>query len=312
MGLPSPRLVFALCLGLSLHDAAAQQALSSIEQSRLFQRTPTGTTTAVTADGMALPEGGSTSSDDSFGDQVILKSQPRVPTFVISGDVSVFYTDNVALTRHDRRDDTFIVARAATSWLPRISRTLEAQIAASVSTFRYNNTSELDFTNLSLGAGLSWTPAKLRGVAFFARYDFIELLNRHSDEILQDHELTVGVQKVFALGRSHAVSLGAIAMAGFTNPDEAQRNQVGLFVGYRLQLTRAFEAEVQYRIAGQFYDETDRADLNQVASLNLRYRITPWADAHASFSLGTNRSDRSAFDYSVVNTGVGVGFAVRF
>jgi hypothetical protein len=312
VGLPSSRLFFALCLGLSLHKAAAQQAISSIEQSRLFQQTPAPTSTNVTADGMALPASGSTSDDDSFGDQVILKSQPRLPTFVVSGDASFFYTDNVALTGHDRRDDTFLVGRVAAVWMPRIAPTLEAQVSASASTFRYNNTSELDFTNLSLGAGLSWTPQNLRGVVLFARYDFIELLNRHSDEILQGHEFTVGAQKVFALGRSHAISVGAFAMVGFANPDEAQRDQVGVFAGYRLMLTRAFEADVQYRLAGQFYNDAERNDLNQVLSLNLRYRITPWAEANASFSFGNNRSDHSVFDYNVVNTGAGVGLSVRF
>jgi hypothetical protein len=308
----SPRLVVALCLALSLHAAPAQQAVPSIEQSRLFQRNPGTTNTNVTADGAALPSSEPLPEDDSFGDQEIFKTEPRVRTFALSGDASLFYTDNVSLTRRVRHAEAFFVGRAAATWTPRISPTVEAQIAASVSTFRYTESSELDFTNLSLGAGLSWAPQNLRGVALFARYDFIELLNRDSDEILQGHEFTVGAQKVFALGRSHAFTVGAFGMTGFANPDNAERDQGGVFFGYRLMLTRALEADLQYRLAGQFYDGADHNDLNQVLSLNLRYRVAQWAEVNAFFSFGNNRSDRSVFDYNVLNTGAGVGVSARF
>lgn len=310
--LSPPRLAVALCLALSLHHAAAQQAVPSIEQARLFQRNPGTTHTNFTAEGAELPSSEALPKDDSFGDQEIFKTAPRVRTIVLSGDASLFYTDNVSLTRRVRHAEAFFVGRAAAAWIPRISPTVEAQIAASVSTFRYTESSELDFTNLSLGAGLSWAPQNLHGVALFARYDFIELLNRHSDEILQGHEFTVGAQKVFALGRSHAFTAGAFGMTGFANPDNAEREQVGVFVGYRLMLTRALEADLQYRLAGQFYADADHNDLNQVLSLNLRYQLAPWADVNAFFSFGSNRSDRSVFDYNVLNTGAGLGMAVRF
>jgi hypothetical protein len=106
--------------------------------------------------------------------------------------------------------------------------------------------------------------------------------------------------------------VGAFGMTGFANPDNAERDQGGVFFGYRLMLTRALEADLQYRLAGQFYDGADHNDLNQVLSLNLRYRVAPWADVNAFFSFGNNRSDRSVFDYNVLNTGAGVGVSARF
>lgn len=308
---PQPSLVFALTFCVAVQAAHGQQAVSPIEQARLFQKTPTVANPPVNADGMALPVAAS-SDDDSFGEQAILKTQPRQPTFVVTGDASVFYTNNVALTRRATNDDAFFVGHVGGSWTPRISREVEAQIGASASVFRYRDTPALDFQNLSLGAGIYWSPPQLRGVGFFARYDLIELINRSGDEILQDHEFTVGAQKVFALGRSHGWTLGALGMAGVARPYAAQRDQLSVFVGYRAQLTRALSAEVFYRPSVHFYNASGRTDFNQVLSLNVRYQLARWAEATAFFSLGSNRSDESVFDYDVLNAGAGGALTVRF
>lgn len=312
MRLPDFRMLVLLALFLPLAIARAQEAVSSIEQARLFQSTPKTSDATVNADGMALPASEGDATDDSFGAQMILKNQPRVRTFVLAGDASLFYTDNVALTRRDRRGDAFFVGHAAASWTPRLSPTVEAQIGAAASVFRYHRTSELDFTSLTAGAGLSWAPTNFGGVSLFARYDFIELLNRQSSEILQDHEFTVGAQRTFALGRSHSIVVGGTGMFGISTPDAAQRNQTGLFIGYHLQVTRAFGADLFYRPAFYYYGEADRRDFNQTVSFNLRYQLTPWADANGFLAFTDNRSNRSVFDYEVVSTGAGLGVTVRF
>ncbi|MGI9089061.1 MAG: hypothetical protein ACR2HH_15175 [Chthoniobacterales bacterium] len=327
MASPIVRFIFGACFLALIHTASAQQTPApytdangvlvaqndaAIEQARLFQKPAAITNSnSVTADGMALGDA-SPSSDDSFGDQVILKSQPRPRFFTVTGDATIFYTDNVALTRRAEVDDSFFVAHAGGSWNPHIGRNLDAQFGATVSTFRYNDTSSLDFTNLGFGTGLFWSPESLRGIGIFARYDFIELLNRHSDEILQDHEFTLGAQKIFALGRSHAFTIGGTAMAGISNPRAAQRDQLGMFFAYQLQLTRSLDTELSYRPALHFYNSNGRVDLNQVVSWNLRYHLAPWAEANAFFSFGSNRSDRSVFDYDVVTTGFGVGLTAKF
>src|SRR5450631_3148409 len=148
--------IFTVIMSAGLQCAHAQQAVSPIEQARLFEELPTSTNTEVHAND-------DTTSDDSFGAQLILKSQPRIPTFVVTGDASVFYTNNVALTRRDKIDDTFFVTNAGVSWTPLIAPRLEAQIAAHGSIFRYDSTSALDFENLGLGAGLSWNPDHFAG-----------------------------------------------------------------------------------------------------------------------------------------------------
>jgi len=66
--------------------ARSQQAVSSITQSRLFTNPQTPGTTSFDANGNALPDNSATTSgDDSFGAQIILKNQERQPSFNVFG-----------------------------------------------------------------------------------------------------------------------------------------------------------------------------------------------------------------------------------
>lgn len=302
---------FSACAAFSI--ARAQQPAAPIERARLFQSTPNSISSSINADGTALAEDDAeASSDDSLGTQVILKQRERVPTFVLAGDACILYTDNAALSQHDKIDDLFFITNAGISWTPRINQRLEAQVAAHTSIFRYNSLSTLDFENLGLGAALFWNPEHFWDVALFARYDFIELLDRHSEEILRDHEFTIGAQKVFAVGRSQTLTIGATAMGGIAHPSSAQRQQLGFFAGYHWQIARDLEADLFYRLSGYFYDRADRMDCNQVVSASVRYRFSRYADLNSFVSFGGNRSDTSNFDYNVVTAGAGIGLAVHF
>jgi hypothetical protein len=301
---------FIILISAGLRYAYAQQAVSPVEQARLFKELPSSANGQVQGNAQALGDDDTTSDD--FGEQVILQSPPRIRTFVITGDASVFYTNNVALTPHNRIDDVFFVSNAGVSWTPQIAPHLEAQIAAHSSIFRYDKTSALDFQGLGLGAGLFWNPDHFAGVGLFAHYDFIELINRHSEEILRDHEFTIGAQKIFPLGRAHAFVAGASLMAGVAAPESAQRDQAGVFLAYRLQATRSLGIEFLYRFAGYYYNDPGRTDRNQLFSVSARYRLLEWADINAFFSFADNRSDDSAFSYDAATSGGGLSATVRF
>lgn len=267
----------------------------------------------VNADGMALPiDESNASSDDSFGTQVILTKRERVPTIVVAGDASIYYTDNAALTPNHKIDDAFVVTNAGISWTPRINPELEGQVSAHASIFRYVSTSVLDFENLGLGGALFWSPKNFHDIAFFARYDLSELLDRHSNEILQDHEFSVGAQKFFPIGKKQSFTLGVTAGAGVADPSSQERQQIAIFASYHWQLTKALDAEVSGRLAGYFYNRADRADGNGVVSANLRYRVSRYADLNGFVSFGGNRSDTRGFSYNAVTAGGGVAFSVRF
>jgi hypothetical protein len=286
---------------------------SAIEQARLFAR-PAGTeSTGMTADGTPLPNSGGNAEDDSFGAQQILKSQPpRNPEFFVTGDSSLFYTTNAALTRRDTQDDGISVTTGAISWNHNLNAELQIQAGVHASLFRYVDNSALDFENLGAGIGATWAPRNPWGISVFGRYDFSELLDKHSRELLEDHEFTAGAQKVWTFNRVHALTVGVLGSVGISDPFAAQRDQIGGFAGYHVALARQFDAELSYRLSGFFYNSGSRDDLNQAVSLAFRYHIAPWADVGALFSFGSNKSSRSVFDYDVFNTGGSLGLTIRF
>jgi hypothetical protein len=290
----------------------AQVAISAIDQSRLMQKAPVAAPASpVEANGNSLGET-TYVEDDSFGAQMILKDQERVRPFSLSGGSALYYTDNVALTRRDALEDIFAVVTASGTWTRRLQPEVELQLGLQASIFRYNRESQLDFNDLGAGLGLSWAPPHWNGAGIFVRYDFTELIDRPGNEILRDHEFSLGAQKVFPLGRAHAFSLGVLGSAGISTPVTAERNQVGIFGGYHLQLTRVWATDLLYRIAGQSYSDSNRLDLNQVVSWNLRCRLAAWAEGNLYFSYGDNRSNTSVFDYHATSGGGGLGIITRF
>jgi hypothetical protein len=300
----------ALLIGKAIYG---QEVNPAVEQSRLYPRTIPPAAGNLTADGtLQGPTESAAETDESFGKQQILKTEEKIPDFLITAATSFYYTSNVALTRSDELSDGFFVGEVASSWSPRITPELQFQLGAGASIFRYFETHELDFSNLTIGTGFAWTPANCGGVALVGRYDFVELINRHGDEILQDHEFSLALQKVVVLGRSHALSFALLGSAGVSDPFIQQRDQVGLAVGYHLQLARQFGADLGYRISGYFYNEGDRDDLNQVLSLGLHYQINPWASVNTFVSAAKNHSNVSAFKYDVLSSGGGFGLVIRF
>lgn len=289
------------------------QTNPAVETSRLFERQAPPTSGMVNPDGMALPEGENViSEDESFGAQQILKTQQKIPEFTLGGSVSSFYTNNVALTRSNTISDSFLVGAAFLNWTPRINSELQFQFGAAASIFRYWDTTPLDFENIGTGVGLLWTPQNCWGIGILGRYDFIELLDSANNEILQDHEFSVALQKLIVLGRSHALTVGVIGSAGISDPSSEQRDQIGFALGYHLQLTRKLGSDFGYRLSGYFYNKGGRDDLNQVFSLGLHYYITPWASVDSFLTGAVNSSNRSAFSYDVISTGGGAGLTVRF
>jgi hypothetical protein len=294
-----------------LRTVPAQDAGAIVERARLLQKTPGTTPEAVSSDEVtASPE--SSTEDDSFGRQLILKKKERPRPFTLSGDAGTFFTNNAALIRHDKQSDFFFMANAGLSWNGQLAKDVTLQLGGQASAFRYARMSSLDFESLGAGAGISWTPARLSGVSFSARYDFIELLNRHSREVLSDHEWTLAAQKTFSLGGPHALTLGVVGMAGLTDPHSAQRDLAGGFARYHLQITRRLDTDLSYRLSPYFYNSGGRTDVNHVASWNVRYRVSPAVELNGFVSYASNRSNRRAFNYDAVTTGLGVGVVIRF
>jgi hypothetical protein len=286
----------------------------AIEQSRLLQPTPgVSGAISVTPDGMALPQTDSADpSDGSFGSQQILKAQERVREFVFGSDASVLYTSNVALTREPEISDSLLVVNVTGGWEHQLTPNLGLQMGLRATVFRYNKMDVLDFEGFGGGVGLVWAPRWSCGVTFLARYDFTELIDSYSHELLRDHQFTLVAQRTFVFGRAHALNVGLIGGAGISRPRSSQRDQAAVALAYHAQLSRRFAADLSYRLSGFFYNEGDRNDLNQVFVLSLNYRLAPYTLLSGFVSFGDNQSTTAPFAYDVVTAGGGLGLNVRF
>jgi hypothetical protein len=290
------RIVLLLCaLVASVELARGQQAVSSINESRLFAA-PTATgTTAIEPEGEETDGEAATSADEGFGTQLILKAQERPKAFAVFDDVSVFYTNNVDLTPNHTRSDVFLVANSGAAWRPTIARGLFGEISIAGSIFRHDRASELDFERISSGTGLSWIVPGGHGVVAFGRYDF-----------------TLGAQRTFVFNRSHFLTTGVSGIAGISDPHSQQRDQAAVQAAYHLQITRSFAADLLYRYAAQFYADDGRIDHNQTLSLNAGVAVTRWLRVDTTLSGARNDSNRGAFDYEALSAGGTVRVGIRF
>lgn len=307
------QLVLALLL-TSLGAVRGQDAVSSITQARLFANPSAPGTTSYDANGSALAEDDATTSsgDDSFGTQIVLKNQEQPRTFNLFGNVAAVYTNNVDLTPDATRSDVFVAANVGAVWSPTITRGLVGEISAGSSIYRYDRASELDFERIAAGTGLSWLVPHTPGIIAFGRYDFTELLDSGSNELLRDHAFTLGAQKIFPFGRSHYLTTGISGVLGLSTPRSEERNQAGIYGAYHFQITRSFDGDVLYRYAAQFYEEGGRLDHNQTLSLALGFAVTRWLRVGVSISAARNDSDQPAFDYNVFNLGGEVRVTASF
>jgi hypothetical protein len=291
--------------------AHGQQAVSSINQARLFT-TPSASAVAPVEPTGAAAEDSSGAEDDSFGAQIVLKNQQRVPPLTLYANTSVFYTTNVDLAPQHTRGDAFLIADAGVAWRRALSQTLLADAVLGGSVFRYNRASELDFERLATGTGLTWAIPGGRGAVAFGRYDFTELLDKEGAELLRDHAFTAGAQKVFTFSRPHSLSLGIFGVGGISTPNSQEREQAGAFGGYHLQFSRSVGADLLCRYAAQFYTENGRVDHNQTVALALSWTVTAWLRMDALVSAVRNDSNRPAFEYDALNSGGSVRLSARF
>lgn len=254
----------------------------------------------------------SSPGDPDLGEQVILKRREKVRPFTVSADVSGFYTSNAALTDTFEVDDFFLAAQAAVSYQPRLTPSLFGEITVRQGFFRYAEFDELDFDSLNIGGGLTYVMKPLWNTALSVRYNYNRLTDASEhDEFFRNHTVTVSLLKTFELSKAHYVYAGASSLFAWSDPKPVERDEYGLFAGYRVNLTRALAADAYYRFA--FFDYAGgRDDWNQTLAVALRCNLTRALSIAASVSLGFNNSNRNVFDYEVFNGGFGVAASVSF
>ena len=273
---------------------------------------------AAPAASRAEPEPGPEASaaatdDDAFGAQLILKERLRKKEFQFFSDVGAYHTSNVALSRTGAHSDAFLNATLGLGWKHDFTDRLSLAISGRYSVFRYSRYSVLDFqsveTDVTLGIRL---PANWE---FALGYGFTQLNARtETAEFYHEHAISTGLQRVFPVSENHAIVAGVGTSWTWADPEAAQRDKYGAFVGWRWRAAERLSTTLLYRYAYYVYRDggNGRCDHNQTASLSIRYDATDWLALTASGFSTWNRSNQSAFDYEAFNLGGSIGVNARF
>ena len=300
---------------LSVCSARAQSVDSRVERSRISSdQSPSGLLSQPASSSLGTGESAPSSpGDEDLGEQFIFKRREKVTPFNFFADVSCNYTSNVALQRHGGVSDNFLMAEMGLTWSKAVSQTLALNAGVRQQLFRYDRFSAFDFNGLDATAGASYVLPGLGGVVLNAGYTFDRLTDRHQNEFYTNHTLSVGLQKTWVLSRAHSIFVAYDSDFSVACDPASQRHHYHSFsAGYNVDLTRHFSAMVGYKFTLIDYTSLDRLDANNLLSLGINYKITPWCAVGASGSYVFNNSSRPVFDYEVGNASANLRFSLRF
>lgn len=251
--------------------------------------------------------------DDALGQQYILKKKTEYRPFSVFADTSLNWTSNVALTKNNPQDDNFFLTTAGASYQPIIRQNLLGEITATYQWFRYDRFTEMNFDSFNIGAGLSYVIPELENLALFARYNYNRLTNSDAtNEYYRNNSITFGVFKTFPLARAHYLYTGFSSQFGFATPKLYQRDYHSLVCGYYIDVTQRLSFDLSARLSYVPYQEDGRRDYNESLILNIAYKPKAWLSLYFTSIAAFNQSNRSVFEYNVVNIAPNIGIKVKF
>jgi hypothetical protein len=254
-------------------------------------------------------------TDDAFGAQVILKENPKVMPFTGWAEVAGFYTNNVALARRGRLDDTFLTNTFGLAYHKALKPALMFDASVRGSLYRYNRFNELDFQSLDPSVSLTWLPGKLENTALYVRYGYNQLTAASDGhEFFNSHSVAIGAQKAWPLARAHSVIAGLQAQWSWAAPSESQRDEYSAYVGYHADIARNFSTDLNYRFAVFDYRDSPigRRDHSHIFTLGFRYALEDWLSVSATTFWNSNSSNHDVFSYEVWNIGGNLGLSAKF
>jgi hypothetical protein len=253
-------------------------------------------------------------NDADLGEQQILRRTETYQPFVASASVPFYWTSNVALTNNGEQSDFLVSPVASIAYQPQIAKNVAAYISLREQMFYYDRLTSFDFGSFDGEVGLTYTLPELHNLVLHAGYDYNRLTKKNSfDDFFQNHMLTVSAEMPFRISRAQQLSIGVdtyVSMAA--TPETPRRHDFDGWIGYTVQLTRAFSIGASGRIVLHDYVQTDRFDVSEMVALNANYAITKNFSASALASFAANQSNHSVFNYEVANGGGTVSFSIRF
>ena len=294
--------------------AQAQNANTAVQQVQIFTTRTDPNRPAEERIG-TVPEpltGEEAAADADLGEQWMLKPNAPVQPWSAHASVSGFYTTNAALASRGEQSDRFLVGEFGLGYARPFARDWAFAANVQQSFFRYDDFTALDFDSLGANAGVSYQARQLADILFSLQYGINRLTRAtYEDQLFLGNTVALNATKLIKLTTADTVEFTGGLGYTFADPDELERAEFRLSVGYALRITRALTATAVAR-AELFEYSNGRQDLLQSVALGARYNFTKWISAGAAASVANNISNRNEFDYGVFNGGLTVSAHVQF
>lgn len=308
------RFLGAICGALMLVYFVPQSIAQNPQDQAELSRSQSATGPQVSINGVEGGQAVASPNDPDLGVQQILKHREEYQPFTIALATPIYWTSNVALVNRGEVDDLIVAPSIGAFYDPRITKTFYGHFGVREQLFYYNNYSSFDFGAFDVEAGFNYYVPQFHNLILRAFYDYNRLTMRESfDAFFENHTIILNAELPFRLGRAQRVALGAganLSLAG--EPDAPRRHNFDAYLGYGVNITRAFSLDVVQRVVVRDYVVIDRVDVSAILALSATYRLTNWWSASYISSLATNHSNRSVFDYDVANIGGAMSFNVKF
>jgi hypothetical protein len=299
--------------GQSFGQTAPDADRAQLSQNQL--ESPVGTAPGVTPEGVEDGHAAASPNDADIGQQEILKRVTQYQPLTFSLASPIFYTSNVALTRSGEVSDVVIAPVAAVYYQPRITKTLYANFDAREQIFYYGKYHSFDFGSLDIEAGLSYFLPQFHNLILRGEYDFNRLTfdDRLGDEFFSNHSLIFSAELPFRFSRAQQLSVGVDTNISVGADHQfPRRNDYEGYLGYSVNLTRAFTINAVGRVVARDYHQNGRTDVSEIISATATYRLTDWLSVSAFSSFAHSDSNQDVFDYNVGNVGGAVALQAKF
>ena len=316
------RTIFVICglatISIFAVDSQAQ-TVDTVDRSQILANPPgfhpgrIDTGEGNEGEGTTVTPSGKDSESSDMGTQEILGKAQAYQPFTALLAVPFFYTSNAKLSRHNEQGDFVTVPEVSVTYAPRITSNLYGEISVENDYFDYARFSELNFDSVDVRAGLACILPEAHNLILRGYYDFNQLISRNGFQDFSNHSIIISSELPFRLAHGQQVSFGTstnISVAA--NHDFARRDSYDFYVGYDVNLTRAFSIDAVGRVVVRDYIVGSRGDVSEILSFSANYRFTRCLTGSFISQLAENESNHGQFDYGVANVGGALSLRLKF
>ena len=256
-------------------------------------------------------------ADSDFGVQQVLGETPdRAPVNVFF-NFDVNYTDNAPAATRALEDGSFYFsALVGAAWQPHIANGWFGDVGIFQEFYEFDKGDAIDFQNMQPYIGVVKNLVDLDDTIFFARYEYQRLTTgSFSDSTYSAQRIRTGLQKtLFLTSRQQLAASLSGAFDLDANPERLERNEYASELTYTFWLTDALSTTAMWRCAYWDFDNGGRHDWNNLAGIELNYRICENATAYTSvyYSDNDSNSPLGVNDFQSWQVGLGIGLNYSF